>query len=877
MADDKLRVEIAADSGNLQSGIANASDALSNAVEIMTSQLEALNKTSQEQLTMMVAQFNNLSGTIKGASDESQGALSRMANAVKDSLAPLEAGMKSVIAPLWEVKEAIVGLLAPLAGLTELFKKAGEEQTNWVTDSIKLARGFGITAEEASALKVAVAEISATYLTGEVSSDTLLNAFKRFAMQIAQNREMLEGWGIHLKNDVTGQMRNSFDVFMEAVKHLQSLHGMTAVTADAAKLFGRNISDLLPVLMHLSQDGLEEARKKADKLGLTVGVEGVARVQASKKASQEMHEAWQSLAATLSKVVIPAMTALVGTMAGIIDIINKVVTALGRFISFGDRAADGAKRVNASMSSWGKWTGETKPPEGLPKDMMPKHEATGGEPSDREAKDRLATWRQQLEQQKEASSDFFKSNLAAELAFWEERLNLCKKGSKDWIAVQHEIYQINREEAQENLAAAVADLKAQESNERAGWDARLDAAGRMINLMAATYGKDSAKYKEACTEKTKLLEKEVEDQIKLELKNAENHAKTEAAMAASTAKRIETGITLSNKEYESKAKDIESAYKTGEMSASRETQLLIENENRRYQAEHDGLLKIMGQYGEGEAEFEKYQKDLELAVQKHTDNIVAYVRKGAEEQKKLWKDVASEVSGPFESAFKSAGEGMLEMGKKGQTMQQTMLKAVQQLVQGFMNLIEKIVMAIAKQEAFNALGKGEFGGSEGIGGIVTQALGMTGGAGSQAALSTAGATLTTAGTSLNAAAAQLYAAAGIMAAGGGGGGALGDLGDVATMSTFSFDKGGNVPKATRGWDLRGAIPAFLHSEEMVLPEHIANPLRAMIAAGGYGGRDADRSGRGGGGNNYGHTFNVSSIGPKDAAAAVKQALRRGYR
>ena len=67
------------------------------------------------------------------------------------------------------------------------------------------------------------------------------------------------------------------------------------------------------------------------------------------------------------------------------------------------------------------------------------------------------------------------------------------------------------------------------------------------------------------------------------------------------------------------------------------------------------------------------------------------------EQKKQWKTVTDEISGPLMSAFQTVGNGLMDMTKKGQTFEQTMIKAVQQIIQGFMKLIEQIVMAIAKQ------------------------------------------------------------------------------------------------------------------------------------------------------------------------------------
>lgn len=87
-----------------------------------------------------------------------------------------------------------------------------------------------------------------------------------------------------------------------------------------------------------------------------------------------------------------------------------------------------------------------------------------------------------------------------------------------------------------------------------------------------------------------------------------------------------------------------------------------------------------------------------------------------------------------------------------------------------------------------------------------------------------------------------------------------------------------VASAAGGWErvpFDGTI-AELHRDEMVLPKHIADPMRQMAQRGGAG------SGSGGGDHYHFHSFDSRGIAdyarrrPSDLAAAVKHVARRGH-
>lgn len=89
---------------------------------------------------------------------------------------------------------------------------------------------------------------------------------------------------------------------------------------------------------------------------------------------------------------------------------------------------------------------------------------------------------------------------------------------------------------------------------------------------------------------------------------------------------------------------------------------------------------------------------------------------------------------------------------------------------------------------------------------------------------------------------------------------------------------GSLSSARGGWErvpFDGAMTE-LHKDEMVLPKHIADPVRQMAQRGGAG------SGSGGGDHYHFHSFDSRGIAdyarrrPSDLAAAVKHVARRGH-
>lgn len=78
------------------------------------------------------------------------------------------------------------------------------------------------------------------------------------------------------------------------------------------------------------------------------------------------------------------------------------------------------------------------------------------------AASRLAAWREELQSQLAAEQSFFGDSKAEELAFWQEKLALTAAGTKEQLAVENNIYQLQKQVAMQNERDTLASLSADE-------------------------------------------------------------------------------------------------------------------------------------------------------------------------------------------------------------------------------------------------------------------------------------------------------------------------------------------------------------------------------------------------------------------------------
>jgi len=114
--------------------------------------------------------------------------------------------------------------------------------------------------------------------------------------------------------------------------------------------------------------------------------------------------------------------------------------------------------------------------------------------------DQVSVWAEQLHAQEIASGEFFKDQTANELAFWQAKLALTARGSKDWLAVQSRIYEAAKTLARQDYQDHIADLNQRIAADRNDWTRQQADWQEKLAFIKGKFGEQSAEYKNAYRE-----------------------------------------------------------------------------------------------------------------------------------------------------------------------------------------------------------------------------------------------------------------------------------------------------------------------------------------------------------------------------------------
>ena len=825
MSDDKVKVEITADGSGLQSGMAQAKSAVEDA------------------LSGMESTFKSAEGAI-GSSIESIG--SKLM-----SLGPAALAAAAAFAAFEGAK----------AGLEAFAEYGGQVE--------RLSETLGMSTEAAS-------DLSGTLKVLGMSSDTYMSIMVRLDRQLKQHESTFNELGVAVR-DANGAFLPQAQILENSIDKIKEYKAGADQMEVAMALLGPRGAEAAFQLMHM-KEAEEIALPLMKELGLEMSGPATAAARQFEMQTNALGLAWDAIKVQIGEALIPAITGLMGVfrdLAGpvilaVVDGLKILMSAnqaaasmiamvwdaaIGILRTMGDLVAliamavfkaaqgdfkgaweaiknygtaaykdlndSGNQMINEAVIGYEKikamWskspfgTGESGPTSG--NKSAPNFEVAKKPPS------QMREFEEELKARQVAEQKWDGLSVEEEKAFWETKLAIASKANNDYIEVLTKIQD-----------AVIKGGKEEEKAEE-----------------------DRAK---AASEVDKAVLKQKEETQKQEIKLQ--------------GELLEAAIKGAEEEYKARADEISKEYELGKINVEQRKTLLLQASQTELAAVTELMHQKVDLYAYDTQAYNKALQERLKFVQSEAQREQDISAEAAAQERKNWQSVVQEVSGPFTSALQTVGKGILDLGQKGQTFGQVMLKAVQQLVQGFEQLIENIAMAIAKQMLYNALGLGNAG-ATGLPGMVTSALGLTSAGGSAsgaATLTAAGTTLNAAGVSLNTAAATLSTAAASLSAGGGGGGAFSLLGDLGDLAMF---KQGGIVSAAGGWSVPsgvggGGVLSLLHKREVVLPEELGDRVRAMT--------DPRRGGRGG---NSGHTFNIVGTGPKDIAAAVKLAMRMGHR
>jgi hypothetical protein len=286
-------------------------------------------------------------------SGDGSGAVEAMRTA-GDAVQSGAANIKSALNELGESFEKLTGLFATLTAVVAggaFFKEAINDSNKLTGEVLKLSQAMGISTEEANALRGALNDISSNAISGTVDADAYISTFQRFAQQLRANEDGIKQLGVATR-DANGHLREANEVFTEALKVVGDYKPGLDQTAAAQRLFGRSVQDVM-VLQRLSNEVLEEAKKKNEDLNLTITQQNVEAAGAYKAAMNDVGDVLEGVMKTVGDAVMPVFTELARYLAStgpyVIAVFKGALTGL--MLAFRAIAAV-VKTVAAVIFEW---------------------------------------------------------------------------------------------------------------------------------------------------------------------------------------------------------------------------------------------------------------------------------------------------------------------------------------------------------------------------------------------------------------------------------------------------------------------------------------------------------------------------------------------
>lgn len=204
------------------------------------------------------------------------------------------------------VNSALALMASALAG-GYAFKVAVDETVRLTGESNRLARTFGITTEEASALRMAVDDLSASQPGLEVSTASVEQAAAQLAKRLGSNEQMFRAMGIQVRDTAAGAFLPMLDIMFNVNARLLAMKEGADRNIAANALYGRSWREIQGIL-GLTRKSMEEALEKAEKLGLVVGPDKKAQVEQYSSAMNNFGDVLTGIKVTIGTALLPVLT-----------------------------------------------------------------------------------------------------------------------------------------------------------------------------------------------------------------------------------------------------------------------------------------------------------------------------------------------------------------------------------------------------------------------------------------------------------------------------------------------------------------------------------------------------------------------------------------
>ena len=240
---------------------------------------------------------------------------------------------------------AIIGIGAMVSGFAKLSKETAAyadniltlaDQTGFTTEQIQRMQYACMKLDvEFSTVEGAISKVTTNMYKAQKGSDELEKVFKKLHIRI---------------KDGSGHLRDSKEVFFEAIDALGKMKNETEKDAIAQQLFGKSAKELNTIIK-AGSDQFKEYEQNAKKV---MTEEQLERANAYQDAMDELNESFEALKLALGEFLIPLLTKVANFFASIPTPILKVITivaALTAGIILVAKAIMSVKTVMTAMNA----------------------------------------------------------------------------------------------------------------------------------------------------------------------------------------------------------------------------------------------------------------------------------------------------------------------------------------------------------------------------------------------------------------------------------------------------------------------------------------------------------------------------------------------
>lgn len=226
--------------------------------------------------------------------------LAQATSAVKNATGQIE-GHFGALGKVFDNLKAPIAAIAAAMGGGAIFGAAVSETVAFAKEAGALSRVLGTTARESAVLSTAIGDIY-----GNV--DEFLGGAQKLVKTLVGNEAAIKGMGVATR-DANGNFRAMPDLLADINGRLANFKEGSDRDAAAATVFGKGWRDMLRYIQ-LTPEVMDEARRKVDELGLSLGPEQAARVKAYRAAMNDVGDVFRALQVRVGAEVMPSLTAL---------------------------------------------------------------------------------------------------------------------------------------------------------------------------------------------------------------------------------------------------------------------------------------------------------------------------------------------------------------------------------------------------------------------------------------------------------------------------------------------------------------------------------------------------------------------------------------